>query len=67
VTIDERFEQLTIALAENANATAENTKSIAQLTNLVLTQHESIKSLETSALAHDAQIDVLTEKYQEAR
>jgi uncharacterized protein HemX len=53
--------ELSAIAAETTRATAENTKAIAQLTTLILTQHESIKSLETTALTHDAQIDELIE------
>ena len=53
--------ELTALAAANTIAIAENTKSIAQLTQNSLILHESIKSLETTALSHDAQIDELIE------
>ena len=49
------------AMAELNKSQAENSKSIAQLVQNSLILHDSIKSLETTALAHDAQIDELIE------
>ena len=51
----------TKAMAEINKALAENNKSIAQMVQNSLILHDSIKSLETTALAHDAQIDELIE------
>jgi Asp/Glu/hydantoin racemase len=53
--------ELTAIAAETTRATAENTKAIAQLTTLILTQHESIKSLEVIARSHDELIEELAE------
>jgi hypothetical protein len=47
--------------AENKLTIAEINKAIPQLVRNSLTLHESIKSLEAAALAHDAQIDELIE------
>ena len=54
-------EELTEIVTQNTHAIAANTASIAELTKSVLILHDSIKSLETTALAHDAQIDELIE------
>jgi len=53
--------ELTQIVAENSRAIAANTASIAELTKNILILHDSIKSLENTALAHDAQIDELIE------
>jgi ribosomal protein L17 len=53
--------ELNDIVAQNSLAIAENTRSIAQLVQNSLILHESIKALENTALAHDAQIDELIE------
>jgi hypothetical protein len=50
-----------LALAEHTKAMAEINKAIAQQTQNSLLLHESVKSLEKTALAHDAQIDAQIE------
>ena len=72
------FEELTqittansLAIAEINKTQAENNKAIGQLTNAVLSLHESVKSLETtaevlleSANKHDAAIANLEKQWQ---
>lgn len=52
--------ELTEIVTQNTLAIAENTKTIAQLTNMVLTTHQSVKSLEITAVAHNEALDQLT-------
>jgi hypothetical protein len=53
-------EELTALAAANTVAIAENTKSIAQLTQNSLILHDSIKGLEAIAESHNDDIEKLT-------
>ena len=52
--------ELTALAASNTIAIAENTKSIAQLTQNSLILHDSIKALEAIAESHNDDIEKLT-------
>ena len=52
------------AMAEHDRATAENNKAIAQLTSMLLSTHESIKSLATTAAAQNEAISALSREWQ---
>ena len=54
------IKELSRIVGQNSLAIAENSKAIAQLTNGILTSHDSIKSLERIALAHDEALETLT-------
>ncbi|HJZ96418.1 MAG TPA: hypothetical protein VKE70_07915 [Candidatus Solibacter sp.] len=53
--------ELTRIATENSLTFAEINKAIGQLLRNSLSLHKSIKSLEATAVAHDAQIDELIE------
>jgi predicted membrane-bound spermidine synthase len=53
--------QLAETVAKHNVTLAEVNQALVQLTRMSITLHESIKSLETTALAHDAQIGELIE------